>query len=158
MQNTRSRLRSRRFSSAVFCVAKMRKSITPEALRVYQQILSLKTLTHVFSSVASAIFETFTARVLQRVFFLSFSKTLVLAYVRADFLRQHFVQFNMRNIITPEALLVYSQTLSLKTLSKRIFVSHFGNFQFLFQSNSASLFLVFLQRVRFACVCVDFLR
>ena len=46
---------------------------------------------------------------------MSFCKTLVLAYVRADFLRLHFVQFNMRNIITPEALLVYSQTLSLKT-------------------------------------------
>ena len=94
-----------------YCV----ESITPETLRVYSQILSLKIRRDVFSSVASAIFETFTVRVLQRVFFLSFCKTLVLAYVRADFLRQHFVQFNMRNIITPEALLVYPQTLSLKT-------------------------------------------
>lgn len=37
----------------------MRKSIIPEALLVYAQILSLKTHLSVFSSVASAIFGAF---------------------------------------------------------------------------------------------------
>ena len=79
------------FLRQYFVQFNMRNIITPEALLVYPQILSLKTHRSVFSSVASAIFETFTVRVLPRGFFLSFCKTLVLAYVRADFLQQYFV-------------------------------------------------------------------
>ena len=76
----------------------MRKSIISEALLVYTQTLSLKTHRSVFSSVASAIFETFTVRVLQRVFSCLFAKrsfSLVIALINVfKFAEKYDLSYN----------------------------------------------------------------